>query len=162
MLTPCPNTAYFGWSQNRKIRKIPYLHSRAKRPVEAWYSTDAPHMCSVFRIYGTVWCIRAYLFSCARHRSHSISYVHKRIFLRGDLLWVVKHTWLLKCLLRWAQGILTAEKAHGGLAIQSLHVWSQMCVESLEHTLLHALNINLFDIAPVIFTITWKFRSTLS
>jgi len=26
-----------------------------------------------------------------------------------------------------AQGILTAKKAHGGLAIQSVHVWSQLC-----------------------------------
>jgi hypothetical protein len=51
-------------------------------------------------------------------------------------------------------GVLTAEKAHGGLAIQSLHVWSQMCVASLAQDLLHALHINLFAIARVIFTNT--------
>jgi len=65
-----------------------------------------------------------------------------------------KHAWILKCLLHSAQENLTAEKTHGGLAIQSLHVWSQVCVASLEQSLLHALHINLFAIAPVILTIT--------
>ena len=48
-----------------------------------------------------------------------------------------KHVWLLKCLLHSAQGILTAKKSHGGLAIQSLHVLSQRCVTSVAHDLLH-------------------------
>jgi len=45
-------------------------------------------------------------------------------------LWFAKDAWLLKCLLHSEQGILTSKKAHRGLAIQSLHVWSHMCVTS--------------------------------
>ena len=47
-----------------------------------------------------------------------------------------------------------SENAHGDIPIQSLNVWSQICVTTLAHDLLHALHINFFDIAPVIFTIT--------
>ena len=42
--------------------------------------------------------------------------------VRGSLFVVRETRLLLKCLLHSAQGILTAEKAHGGLVIQSLHV----------------------------------------
>ena len=36
---PCQSASYFAWSQNRKIRTIPYHLCRAKRPLAVSYST---------------------------------------------------------------------------------------------------------------------------
>ena len=47
-----------------------------------------------------------------------------------------------------------SENAHGGLAKQSLNVWSQTCVTSLPYPLLHHLNTYFLATAPVIFVIT--------
>jgi len=42
VLSLCANTSYFGWSQNRKILKVPYTHSQAKCLLGVSYSTDDP------------------------------------------------------------------------------------------------------------------------
>ena len=47
-------------------------------------------------------------------------------------LWLVKHAWLRKCLSQSAHGIRTPVDTHGGLAMQLLHVWSQLGVRSRE------------------------------
>jgi len=69
-------------------------------------------------------------------------------------LWFAKHVWLLKCLLHSAQSNLTPAYAHGGIAMQSLHVCSQWWVAALALDFLHALHTYFYAIAPAIFTIT--------
>ena len=59
-------------------------------------------------------------------------------------LWFTKHVWLLKCLLHSAQGNLTPAYAHGGNAMQSLHVCSQWWVAALALDFLHALHTYFF------------------
>jgi hypothetical protein len=55
-------------------------------------------------------------------RSANLPRLFPRLFL-----WFLKHVILLKCLLQSVQVIRTPENTHGGLAIQSLHVWSGVC-----------------------------------
>ena len=46
-------------------------------------------------------------------------------------------------------GVGTSENANEGLAMQSQHYWSQTCVTSRVHALLHALLTYLLAMAPV-------------
>jgi len=60
----------------------------------------------------------------------------------------------MKCLLHSKQEIRTPENAHGKLAIQSLHVWSQAFVTSLVYDLLHPLHRYVLAAAAVMLAIT--------
>ena len=77
-------------------------------------------MTEPFVIFVIIACLEHSTFSTA-----SLAFTHWLLF-RVALLVVIETRPLVKCLLHSAQGIRTSEKAHGELAIQSLHVWMQM------------------------------------
>ena len=76
--SPCPSTAYIGWTQSRKKRTVPFPHSQAKRPLDVL--AQMHYLTSVYKFHRIVCFIRAYRFSWALHISHSIFCVHKQNF----------------------------------------------------------------------------------
>ena len=62
------------------------------------------------------------------------AFIHS-LSLRNDVLVVVQKRAAPKGFVTFGAGDSEVAEAHGGVAIQSLHVWSQMCVTSLAHGL---------------------------
>ena len=75
--------------------------------------------------------------------------------LKGGLLFpcfllrLSEQFWLLNCLLNSAHVIPTLADSQGGLARQSLQVWSQVCVASRRHPLLQDLHTYRLTIAAI-------------
>jgi len=65
------------------------------------------------------------------------------------LLFVGETRTASKMSVTFVEGKRTSEYAHGGLVMQSLHVWTQTCVISLLQLLLHALQKYFFAMAAV-------------
>jgi len=68
--------------------------------------------------------------------SRATSLLFTNVFLIRGALFVDRETCLApKMSITLGAKVLKAEKTHGGLVIQSLHVWSQGCVASVLHAL---------------------------
>ena len=152
MLLPCRDSSYFC---SLKIINTysTFAASTRKTSSNTSYSTGVLHLFSGYRYHNIAYYIRGFRPSRVAHTKRNVACVHKRFFLRVILLMVRETLLALKSLLHSAQGILTAEKANGVVAIQSLHVWSHTCLTSRLNTFEHALHTYLYDIAQVIFTI---------
>jgi len=153
-LSLCRNSSYFGCSQNRNIRTVPCLHYPVKR-----LSMVSFLLTRVTIPFGTFVLIASLDRSTFSAASLALT---DRYLIRGEPL-VVRETLLVrKMSVTFGAGDSDVGEGARKPSHKSLHVWSQMCVASLEHALLHALHINLFAVAPVIFTFTRLFRSTSS
>lgn len=140
VLSPCKITSYFASSRNNKTPRVPYLLSRVNSPAVATCSIGALPLFSLKISQNRLLLSWLSLLLSAPQVAQHIFVSQTDFFFVVFCLWFAKHACLLKCLLHSAQGILTEEKSHGGLAIQSLHVWSQMCVASFAHDLLHTIH----------------------
>jgi hypothetical protein len=95
VLSLCANTSYFGWSQNRKILKVPYTHSQAKCLLEVSYSTDDPHL---FCLDITETFATFVLLTSLEHSTGRKAFTFTNGFFFVVLcLWFAKHAWILKC-----------------------------------------------------------------
>jgi len=145
-------TAYFGLSQNPKIRTVPYRHSRPKRLSEASYNRCPTCLfflhVSQYRLLHSCLSILLSILQVAQHRLR----LQTDFFFVVLCLWLSKHAWLLKGL-HSEQCIRTAEKGPGDRSIQSLHVWLQMCYVTYDRFFTRFTHKPLRH-TPVIFVIT--------
>ena len=150
------STGYSALFQNHRILTVPCRWVATRSIVVAYNRCP---LCFSYMVHNTV-CER-FVVWWTRRTTCNFSYSHRRSF-SCFLLWLSKHVRLPKCLLQYVHEIRTPASTHGGLAIQSLHVWAEVCVASRRHPLTQAYYTNRLALATVSLAITWRWRTTSS
>lgn len=145
------NTGYSELSQNH-VEYIQYSVASRQLILQGSHETEVSYL-YFYYIFGSTVCYTRDFFVIRLRSTRNFSYAHI-VFVPDCVLWLLKQTWILKCLLQSSQGIRIPAGTYGGLAFSN-YMSGHMHVTSFVHPFLHALHTCRFAMAPFRFVITW-------